>query len=869
MNLEAVYPNPNDSNEEMSFEELRAKIRGWTDRDWVAENEHRDFERSQSREHNHGACSIMQDTQADHFLRGIEQSSDLQNVSEVRTENVLDEEHRSQKSGRPKKLKIREVKAEAQTGNIFKCSLETTAHTVLVKTNLESPTGPKLKRKNTAEPTMTIHTKAANNDILDIFNQPLRNVSLLSSQNESADESDDDDDDYTSAGESTGTGRISGPSEFGDDEIDVRNIINHEETNVASPCLDFTASKNVPKLDTDNVAVTGEVEGPEIVLVRNSMAEIYRENKGVVDITTPVLPDPKNGSPIAKYVPLPPENCEVPNRPFRNPSQAAQNRLPFMTPIVEKTESSMGAMTILEQNEYLTPKIPSLWNSDGPMVTGTGDKLVGPPFMEIFNEARATRIKQNHTKSNMPEKYNLYGQTATAKSLPEPTIKDAQCNPVDESIRKAILDSLQPPLSSYNGFFDHRPLNYSKGPEIRKYVKAVAKASKGSIDKTTTNLALPPTLTFPNVFSSTYIIKRELGKGAFAPVYLIQREEGQEQRPQCQQQQQRNSLLALKCEHPPTCWEFYIMTTLHSRLPASSLHPSTEHSLLKPHAFHLFADEGYLLEQYHEQGTLLNLVNLAKTEPQGVLDEAIAMFFTVELLRTVESIHAAGIIHGDLKADNCLVRLLPTLSSTEWDSEYQASGAGGWAQKGLCLIDFGRGIDLHQFIPEVQFVADWKTGKLDCAEMREMRPWTWQVDYWGIAGVAHNLLFGKYIEDVAVDIHSTVAVAAVSASAATKEDAGTAPGSVEMGFGPRAKKWKLKEPLKRYWQTELWAGLFDALLNPAAYVSGEERSKMQITRALRACREGMESWLEREGGRKGLKTGLRRLEERIREQKGR
>ncbi|MCJ1425842.1 hypothetical protein MMC29_003742, partial [Sticta canariensis] len=293
------------------------------------------------------------------------------------------------------------------------------------------------------------------------------------------------------------------------------------------------------------------------------------------------------------------------------------------------------------------------------------------------------------------------------------------------------------------------------------------------------------------------------------------------------------------------------------------------HSILKPHAFHLFADEGYLLEQYLEQGTLLNLVNLAKTEPQGVLDEAIAMFFTVELLRTVESIHAAGILHGDLKADNCLVRLPPTLSSTEWDSEYQASGAGGWAQKGLCLIDFGRGIDLHQFIPDVQFVADWKTGKSDCAEMREMRPWTWQVDYWGIAGVAHNLLFGKYIEDVAVDIHSTVAVASVSASASTKEDAGTTSGNVEMGFGARAKKWKLKEPLKRYWQTELWAGLFDALLNPATYMSGEEGSKMRITRALRACREGMESWLEREGGRKGLKSGLRRLEERIREQKGR
>lgn len=723
---------------------------------------------------------------------------------------------------------------------------------------------------------MTLHTKAANHDILDIFNQPLRNVSLLSSQTESAGESDyDDDDDYTSAGESTGTGRISGPSEFGDDETDAKNTINHEETDVVSdsPWSDFTASKHVPKVDLDDTAVVGdnrEVEEPDFVLVGNSIAAVHQENKDLVDITAPVLSDPENDSPRTKYIPLPPDDCEAPNRPFRDPSQAAQNRLPFMTPIMEKTESSIGAITILEQKDYFNSKTPSRWDGDGLMISETEDKLVETPFQEIINEARAIRPKQSHAKSKyLPSKAGLYEQNASAKAPIGPPIKDTQCNPVDESIRKTILDNLQPSLSSYKGFFDHRPLTYNKGPEIRKYVKAVAKASKTSTDKTTTNLALPPSLKFPHVSSSTYTVKRELGKGAFAPVYLIQQEEAQEQRPETQQQQQKNILSALKCEHPPTCWEFYIMTTLQSRLPASSLHRTTQHSVLTPHALHIFADEGYLLEQYLDQGTLLNLVNLAKSDPQGVLDEAIAMFFTVELLRTVESMHSTGILHGDLKADNCLVRLSPTLSSTEWDSEYQASGGGGWAQKGLCLIDFGRGIDLRQFIPEVQFVADWKTGKSDCAEMREMRPWTWQVDYWGVAGVAHSLLFGKYIEDVAVDIQSSGAVANGSTSASIEENVGTASRSMQMGLGARAKKWKLKEPLKRYWQVELWADLFDALLNPAAYVVGEEGSRMPIMRTLRACREGMEGWLEREGGRKGLKSSLRRLEDRIREQKGR
>lgn len=118
MNLEAVYPNPDDPSEEMSFEELRAKARGWTDRAWVTENEEIVFEQSQSRESNQRACSIMQKKQAECLLQVVEQGSDLQKVSELRTDSVLDEEARRQKSGRQKKLKIREVKAEVQTGII-------------------------------------------------------------------------------------------------------------------------------------------------------------------------------------------------------------------------------------------------------------------------------------------------------------------------------------------------------------------------------------------------------------------------------------------------------------------------------------------------------------------------------------------------------------------------------------------------------------------------------------------------------------------------------------------------------------------------------------------------------------------------------
>ena len=173
---------------------------------------------------------------------------------------------------------------------------------------------------------------------------------------------------------------------------------------------------------------------------------------------------------------------------------------------------------------------------------------------------------------------------------------------------------------------------------------------------------------------------------------------------------------------------------------------------------------------------------------------------------------------------------------------------------------------MRAFGREVQFVADWKTSKADCAEMREMRPWTWQVDYWGVAGVVHSLLFGKYIEDVVEkkSNNNNNNNAYGSSGATAMDDVGV---GVGVGVGGGLKRYRLREGLKRYWQTDIWQGLFDVLLNPGRYVEGEEGGRMPVTRTLRACREGMEEWLEGNAERKGLKGSLRRLEERIKERR--
>jgi checkpoint serine/threonine-protein kinase len=214
------------------------------------------------------------------------------------------------------------------------------------------------------------------------------------------------------------------------------------------------------------------------------------------------------------------------------------------------------------------------------------------------------------------------------------------------------------------------------------------------------------------------------------------------------------------------------------------------------------------------------------------------MFFTIELLRTVEALHAKGLVHGDLKADNILVRFDTLSKEDQWDSQYKRDGRDGWASKGIALIDFGRGIDMKVFKADVQFIADWPTTEADCAEMRELRPWTYQIDYHGLAGIIHNLLFGKYISTVA-------------------ERAAT------LGAGA-TKTYRIKENLKRYWQTEIWQEILDLLLNPLMHLEGEEGTKMPVQRGMRDGREKMEMWLEANCEKGvGLKALVRRMEEAV------
>jgi checkpoint serine/threonine-protein kinase len=108
VNLEAIYPN---AQEEYSFEELRARKRGWMDRKW-------------QRKPPSPLRPVLENIQRSPTKDGSEQMLDIENLSqefhmkatvEDTSNQPLDLTH-AVKPPKQKRIKVREVKQETQTG---------------------------------------------------------------------------------------------------------------------------------------------------------------------------------------------------------------------------------------------------------------------------------------------------------------------------------------------------------------------------------------------------------------------------------------------------------------------------------------------------------------------------------------------------------------------------------------------------------------------------------------------------------------------------------------------------------------------------------------------------------------------------------
>jgi checkpoint serine/threonine-protein kinase len=844
-----------------------------------------------------------------------------------------------------------------------------------VKTRLESPSGKKLKRKGSAEPTMTFHSKAATNEIYDMFNESSKPADNDDTQ--SGNETDYDDDTYSTAGESTGTGRIStATSEFGDETLarvaaggSLDNATQSSQPTSVSPWSEFTTSKHVPKvergsklhkhsasddltdqLDSQNQTQTSGMDSFDtqaIAAIANQnfdemkTQDIARlaggmpldEDEEEVDmpqrleesddqpfdaLTTPVETDNPFEDRLvevqeeSRYVPIAPEDYEpTPLRPYRDATVLAQNKLPFMTPIAEQTESSIGSTAYrktdysktpsrkhgadtfespsklhLEELAMSSPQRPSTSGSDRPDTPKRRLETIddGEDWIPESPAKKLQRSLLDDDEGGVPlpappigKNFILSQMPAQKEPTPEPAIpgkpiiNDSQCNPISEEIRNLILCSLVTPITDYPGYSESPDETFAHLDALKTFTKSVKVASKSPRKSMPANGKSEPRLNFESS-SRVYAVRRELGTGAYATAYLASSTDKQiaanslsqlstttptssprkslsrSVSPQIDPTTGRADQEAIKAESTASSgrtvqFEFHIIRLAHSRLLSSN--PRAAQSIITAHECHLYRDESYLILTYSPQGTILDLLNASMTDAaargkpcDGVgLDEPLAMFFCVEVLRTMEALHSVGILHGDLKADNCLVRFD---LSKDLAGPYSATGDSNWSARGITLIDFGRGIDTRCFLPSAKFIADWDPSAQDCPEIQEARPWKWSLDFYGAAGIVHSLLFGKYLSTITVPV-------------LTENESGIE-GQMTLGIKSR-REVRVKEMMKRYMSKDVWNEVFHVLLNKGSEDDAEVRMG-----ELKRVRELMEDWLETEGEKRDLRGKVRKAE---------
>ncbi|XP_010272398.1 PREDICTED: mitotic checkpoint serine/threonine-protein kinase BUB1 [Nelumbo nucifera] len=329
-------------------------------------------------------------------------------------------------------------------------------------------------------------------------------------------------------------------------------------------------------------------------------------------------------------------------------------------------------------------------------------------------------------------------------------------NPWLISTIKDLVRKINPQMSKYNGYHLSTKTYPGKVP-----LSSLQNSSRNKIIE---------------IGGKKYQIKGCAGQGGFAQVFKAYVNSNPDE------------VVALKIQKPPFPWEFYMYRQLDKRI--------TDEERLSfgfSHKVHIYSDYSILVCDYLSHGTLQDAINSYLVVGQN-MEEVLCIYYTIEMLHMLETLHSVNIIHGDFKPDNLLMRY----SSDDLTEDGFRNRTGPWRNQGLCLVDWGRGIDLSLFPEGTEFQGDCRTSGFRCAEMQENRPWKFQVDTYGLCVIVHMMLHGTYM-------------------------------AIEKKVSPDGTYlYQPKSSLRRYWNVDLWRSLFSKLLNHSS--SDDNRRVLQDLR---------------------------------------
>ncbi|XP_031255387.1 mitotic checkpoint serine/threonine-protein kinase BUB1-like isoform X1 [Pistacia vera] len=410
---------------------------------------------------------------------------------------------------------------------------------------------------------------------------------------------------------------------------------------------------------------------------------------------------------------------------------------------MEETEICIGHSLLYQWYAFFL-EAKGLWQ-DAHMVYQTGISRKAEP-LEQLKEAQSLFLDR------MSERF---GGSSLQKIDEFIESGKSSINPWASSTVKDLLKKINRQIIKYDGYH----------PSNKAYPGKVALSS---LNNSSRNKIV-------EIGGKKYQIKGCAGQGGFAKVFKA-----------CENSNP-DDVVALKIQKPAFPWEFYMYRQLDQRISEKE-----RSNFGFAHRIHLYSDYSILVCDYLPQGTLQDAIN-SYVVIGKCMEEVLCIYYTIEMLCILESLHNVGIIHGDFKPDNLLIRYArDDLTLHEFHDR-----SGPWRDQGLCLVDWGRGIDLHLFPDNTEFEGDCRTSGFCCVEMQEKKPWTFQVDTYGLCVVVHMMLHSSYME-------------------------------VEKKASPGGSFIYLpKSSFRRYWNVELWKNLFSKLLNMS---TGSDKKVLQELR---------------------------------------
>ncbi|KAL6553975.1 hypothetical protein OROMI_019648 [Orobanche minor] len=224
---------------------------------------------------------------------------------------------------------------------------------------------------------------------------------------------------------------------------------------------------------------------------------------------------------------------------------------------------------------------------------------------ELFLERMSERVSNDSFQQKM--KNGVYAEDS-----------EDFVNPWSVATLKNLLQRLNSQVVKYEGY------HLSK----RSYPGKVALSS---LLKSAKNKCI-------DIGGEKYQIKGCAGQGGFAQVFKAYLNSNPD------------DVVALKIQKPPFPWEFYMYRQLDMRIPEKE-----RKSFGFAHRLYLYSDYSVLVSDYLAQGTLQDAINSYAVKHES-MEEVLCIYYTIEMLQILETLHDAGIIHGDFKPDNLLVR---------------------------------------------------------------------------------------------------------------------------------------------------------------------------------------------------------------------